>query len=166
MIILRLPSLKRHCPDRLGSPVSSLQRPAARTSELRTAIGAPAASPLAELEAPPSLRLAIFLSLDRPGVAGQEPGYLQNAAQVRLIVCQRPADSMPHRAGLTRQPAAIDRANHVELVVAVRDQERLGQQHPQHGPREILHDRAAVHRDLTLAGFDPNAGYRLLSPPR
>ena len=81
--------------------------------------------PLAELEAPPRLRLAVFLPLNRAAVAGQEAGDLQDAAQLRLIVRQRAADTMAHRARLTGQPAAIDGADHVELVIAVRDQERL-----------------------------------------
>ena len=106
----------------------------------------------------------VFLALDRAGVSGQEPGNLQNAAQIRLVVGQRAADAVPHGAGLARQSAAIDRAGHVELVIAVGDQERLRQQHTQHRTGEILHHRTAIHGDLALAGLDPDPRHRLLAP--
>ena len=53
---------------------------------------------------------------------------------------------------------------HVELVVAVGDQEGLRDQHAQHGPGEILADALAVDVDLALAGLDPYARHRVLAP--
>src|SRR5277367_4912864 len=119
---------------------------------------------LAELEASSRLGLAVLLALDHARVAGQEAGDLQNAAQIRLVVGERARDAVTHSAGLAGQSAAGDSAVDIELIVAIRHQERLGQQHAKHRAGEVLDDFPVVDGDLALAGPDPDAGDRVLAP--
>src|SRR3546814_1159457 len=81
-------------------------------------------SALRELEAPARLGPTVLLALDHARVAGQEAALLQDRTKVRLEQGQRPADAVAHRAGLPREAAAADRADHVELAVAAGRLER------------------------------------------
>ena len=74
-------------------------------------------------------------------------------AQLRLEIGQRLGKPVAHGAGLAREAAALDRDDDVELAGAVRDMQRLLQDHAQHGPREILLDRLLVDRDLAGPGL-------------
>src|SRR6202034_1037610 len=103
---------------------------------------------LAELEASSGFHLAVLLALHHARVTREEASDLEDAAQVGLVVGQRTRYPVPHRAGLTGQAPARDSAEYVELVVAVGDQERLGDQHAQHGASKILYDLPVVHGDL------------------
>src|SRR6185312_2924134 len=116
----------------------------------------PAGSAFRELEAASCLGLAVFLALDDAAVAGQEALRLQGGTKPRLVIEQRLADAVAHRARLAREPAAGDGAVHVELAEAIDDDEGLVEQHAQHGAREINRAVAAVHRDLAGAGRDPD----------
>src|SRR5581483_9834279 len=79
---------------------------------------------------------------------------------------KRLRDAVPHRAGLAREPAAADGADHVVLVAPIGDAEGLVDHHAQHRPREVDGDVAAVDRDLAGAGLDPDAGDRVLALAR
>src|SRR6266852_3117209 len=67
-------------------------------------------SAFGELEAASRLRLAVFLALDDTAVARQVAARLEYRAQARLVIGQRLADAVAHRAGLARKPAANHRA--------------------------------------------------------
>src|ERR1044071_5322371 len=125
--------------------------------------GCEAGSALRVLERAPRLRLAVLLALDHAAVRGGDPAALERAAQVRLEVGERLGDAVAHRAGLTRKPAARDRAGHVVLAGAVGGDDRLLDQHAQHRTGEIGLDHARVDDDLARAGLDPDARHRVLA---
>src|SRR3546814_2717681 len=83
-------------------------------------------SALGELEAPARLGAAVLLALHHAGIAGQEAAALQHRAQARLVERQRLGDAVAHRARLTGEAAALHRADDVELIAAVGDQEQIG----------------------------------------
>src|SRR5258708_34644422 len=84
-----------------------LARTRRRAATRRRVERARAALALRELEAAPRLRLAVFLALDDATVARQEAAGLEHRAQVRLVIGQRLADAVAHRAGLAgAAPAA------------------------------------------------------------
>src|SRR6185312_14977185 len=58
-----------------------------------------------ELEGPAGLRLAVLLALDHAAVAREEPDRFQHRTQPRLVIDQRAADAVTHRAGLARETA-------------------------------------------------------------
>ncbi len=60
---------------------------------------------------------------------------------------------MAHRARLSRKSAANDRADNIELAVAARRDQRLAQDHAQHGTREIDLLFAAIDTDAARPGF-------------
>src|SRR5271165_833537 len=122
-----------------------------------------ALSALRELEAAAGLALAVFLALDDAAVARQKALLLHQRPQRRLVIGQRLADAVPHRTGLTGQPAALDRAPNIELTEPVGSHERLVDQHAQHRPCEIDRAFAAVDVDFAVAGLDPHAGDRVLA---
>jgi hypothetical protein len=120
-------------------------------------------SALGELEAAARLALAVLLALDDAGVAGQETGGLQRGAQRRIVERQRLGDAVLDRAGLARQPAALDGRLDVELAGDIGHGEGLGDHHLQHGPGEILRHFLAVDAHLAGAGLDPDAGDGVLA---
>ncbi len=75
-------------------------------------------------------------------------------------------DAVAHRAGLARQAAARDGGDHVELVAALRDVERLLDDHLLGRAREVDLLVAAVDGDLAGAGLHPDAGDGVLAPAR
>jgi hypothetical protein len=119
--------------------------------------------PDGELEAASRLGAAVLLTLDDAAVAGQEAAGLQDPAQAGIMIGQRPADAVTDRTGLAGQPAAGDRAPHVVLAEPVGHQERLVDDHPQHGAGEIDLALAAVDDHLARTGLHPDAGDRVLA---
>src|ERR1700731_4797155 len=119
--------------------------------------------PLGVLRAAAGLVAAIFLALDDAAVAGQEAAMLQYRPQPRLVEGERLADAVPHRAGLTGQPATRHGAPHIELAEPVGYDKGLADQHAQHRAREINRAVAAVDLDLAVARPDPDAGPRILA---
>src|SRR3546814_6356730 len=105
----------------------------------------------------------LLLALHHAGIAGQEAAALQHRAQARLVERQRLGDAVAHRARLTGEAAALHRADDVELIAAVGDQERLGEDHAQHRPGEVDRLVLAVHGDLAGARLDPDAGHGVLA---
>ena len=98
-----------------------------------------------------------FLRSTTRGIAGQEAFLLQGGAQFGLVIGQRLGEAVAHRAGLAGKAAAGHRHRQVVLGEAVDDDERLAQDHAQHGPREIDVERLAVDGRLAPAGLDPDA---------
>src|ERR1700724_2074015 len=68
---------------------------------------------LRELERLACFRPTVLLALHRAGVAGEEAALLQHATQLGLEIGERLGDAVTHRAGLARQAAAGNRADHV-----------------------------------------------------
>src|SRR5260221_10909101 len=137
-----------------------------RAATRRRVERARAALALRELEAAPRLRLAVFLALDDAAVARQEAAGFEHRAQARLVIGQRLADAVAHRAGLAGEAAADHAADDVVLAEPAGDDEGLVEQHAQHRPREIDRSVAAVDGDLAVARLDPYAGDRVLALAR
>ncbi|MCY1243711.1 hypothetical protein D9M72_567370 [compost metagenome] len=70
---------------------------------------------------------------------------------------------MADGAGLTRQARTFDGADDVVLRGAVRNGQRLGDHHAQHGTSEVNFLVLAVDGDLAGARLDPNASDRVLA---
>src|SRR5882757_1450063 len=121
---------------------------------------------LGELEAAAGAGAAVLLALDDAAVARQEAALLHGAAQVRLVLGERLRDAVAHRAGLAREPAARHGGDHVELLAALRDVERLLDDHLLGRAREVDLLVAAVDGDLAGAGLHPDAGDGVLAPAR
>src|SRR5688500_9437263 len=113
--------------------------------------------PLAELEALARPLLSVLLPLLDPRVAGQEAGLLQALPQLEVERDQRPGDAQPQRAGLSRDAAAGDRRQDVELVRGLGEREGLLDLGPQRLGGEGLLDRLAVDDDAPGAGAEENA---------
>src|SRR5436853_7534309 len=96
-------------------------------------------------------------------VVVQKPYMLQGRPQTRLVEGQRLADTVPHRAGLTRQATTLNRAPHIELAEPVGHDKGLTDQHAQHGAREIDRAVAAIDLDPAIARLDPDAGGGVLA---
>src|SRR5437879_4014568 len=107
--------------------------------------GSPAGSAFGELEAASRLRLAVLLALDDTAVARQIAARLEHRAQAGLVIGQRLADAVAHRAGLAREPAADHRADDIVLADTLGDDEGLIHHHAQNRPGEI--DRALAPVD-------------------
>src|SRR5438105_7788866 len=105
----------------------------------------------------------VFLALDDAAVTGQKAAMLEDRPQPRLVEGERLADAVPHCTGLARQPAARDRAPHVELAEPVGYDKGLADQHPQYRTGEIDRAVTAVDLDLAVAWPDPHAGDRILA---
>src|SRR5690606_8999069 len=96
-------------------------------------------------------------------VAGQEATLLENRAQARFIVGQRLGYAVAYRTGLAGKAAAGDGADDVELALAVSGDNRLLNNHLQHGTCEVGHEITAVDGDLAGARLDPDAGNGVLA---
>src|SRR6185312_5104726 len=116
-----------------------------------------------ELEGPAGLRLAVLLALDHAAVAREEPDRFQHRTQPRLVIDQRAADAVTHRAGLARETAADHGAINVVLSRAVRHLEGLRDDHAQHRPREIHRRIPVVDNHLASPARQPDARDRVLA---
>src|SRR5690606_15197025 len=67
------------------------------------------------------------------------------------------------RAGLAREPAALDRGDDIVGAFAVGDEERLVNDQAQRRTREVNFLLAAVDGDLTAAWLEPYARNRVLA---
>ena len=107
--------------------------------------------------------LPYFLRSTTRGSRVRKPSFLSAGRSSGSKCGQRLGEAVADRAGLAREAAAGDRDDDVELAMAVRDVQRLLQDHAQHRPGEVLLDRALVDGDLARAGLDPDAGDRVLA---
>src|SRR6185437_13654180 len=89
------------CLQHVQSPDKKKGRPAGRPFWYANP---PAGSALGELEAASGLRLTVLLALDDAAVARQIAARFEHRAQARLVIGQRLADAVAHRAGLTGEP--------------------------------------------------------------
>src|SRR3954464_1272245 len=121
---------------------------------------------LRELEASAGFLLAVLFPLDDTRVAGEEALALQRRPQIRLVIGERLGEAVTHRPRLAGEPAAGDRDGEIVLPMALRDCERLLQDHAQHGPGKIDLDGLRVDDDLARTRPDPDAGDRVLALAR
>src|SRR5690348_5685699 len=121
---------------------------------------------LRELEAAAGLGAAVLLALDHAGVAGEEAGLLDDAAERGLVARQRLGDAVLDRAGLAREAAADDGRDHVILALAPGDSERLVDHQAERRTGEIDFLLAAVDDDLARARLEPDPRDRVLAAAR
>src|SRR3954468_15079564 len=114
--------------------------------------------PLRELEPLACSRPSVLLALDGAGVAGEESRFLQRGAEVGVELGQRAADAVPDGAGLTRQPAAADVHEDIDLAQLLDDLERLLEHHLARLAAEVLVERARIDRELARAGLHAHPG--------
>src|SRR4051812_19611812 len=118
---------------------------------------------LGELRLAPGLLEAGLLALDLAGIAGQEAGALEVAAQRRVGLAERAGDAVAQGAGLAGDTAAVQVDQHVEVLLLPGQDQRAHRQHPVRGAREVLLDGAAVADDLALTGNEADARDRGLA---
>src|SRR5699024_925863 len=111
----------------------------------------------AELEALPCSGHAVLLALLGARVAREKPFFLQPGAQLRVELAARARDAETDRAGLTGDAAAVDRAEHVELVGRFGQQQRLLDLDAQRFGREVVAELAMVDGDGARAGPQEDA---------
>src|SRR3954464_5761157 len=119
--------------------------------------------PLGELEPLACSRASVLLALDGAGVAGEESRFLQRGAEVAVEFGERAADAVPDGAGLTRQPAAADVHEDVDLAQLLDHLEGLLEHHLARLAAEVLVESARVDGELTRAGLHAHAGDRFLA---
>src|ERR1017187_6735800 len=105
----------------------------------------------------------VLLALLHPSVPGQEAGFLQARAAVRVDEDQCPGDPQPQRAGLAGDTAAGDPGDHVELVISTERDEWLTDELLMELVREVLVQRPVVDLPLPGARQDTDPGNRLLA---
>ena len=93
----------------------------------------------------------------------RKPSFLSAGRRSGSNRGQRLGDAVADRAGLAREAAAHHGDSQVVLGGAVDQDQRLTQDHAQHGPGEIDVERLAVDGRDALAGLDPDAGDRVLA---
>src|SRR4051812_48015131 len=109
--------------------------------------------PPGELEPPACSPASVLLALDGAGVAGEESRFLQRRAEVAVELGQRAADAVPDGPGLTRQPAAADVHEDVDLAQLLDHLEGLLEHHLAGLAAEVLVERARVDGELARAGL-------------
>jgi hypothetical protein len=151
----RRASRSRHA-DRSSPKKKGASRRPSSSIRLRLALG--------ELEAAARAGAAVLLALDHAAVAGEEAGAFM--APRRRARTWRGAWRMPWRTA----PAWPDRpppetvATTSNWLAALRDVERLLDDHLLGRTREVDRLVAAVDRDLAGAGLHPDAGDGVLAP--
>src|SRR5690606_35328381 len=105
-----------------------------------------------------------LLALHRTGVAGEEPGLLEDRT-VRLGVdlVQRAGDAQAQRTGLAGDAAAVDAGDHVEPALDVEQAERVVDELLVQLVREVFLQRPAVDGPLAAARHEPDPGDGLLA---
>src|SRR4051794_33245516 len=119
--------------------------------------------PLGELEPLACSRPSVLLALDGAGIAGEESRFLECRAEVDVELGERAADAVPDGAGLTRQPAAADVHEDVDLAELLDHLEGLLEHHLARLAPEVLVERARIDRELARAGLHAHAGDRFLA---
>ena len=105
---------------------------------------------------------AVLFAFLHTGIAGQQAGFLQGSAKLRIRFAQRAADAMTDCSGLTGQAAAFH-VNHHVVIANVGQVHGLTNGHLQGFKTEIIVDIALVDHDLSIAGHQTNAGNSLLA---
>src|SRR5690242_19467910 len=76
---------------------------------------------LRELEATAGAGLAVLLTLDLAGVAGEEAGIAEGLLQRRVVVAKGAGDAEADGLGLAHESAAVDLCDHLELALGIGD---------------------------------------------
>ena len=113
----------------------------------------PAPLSVAELVPRRALRRPTFLALDFARIARHESGGPQGLAQSFVVLEQRARDAVSDRARLAGDAAALDQHVDVEARRHLHELERLSHDHDAGLAAEEFVERAAVYRDLALAGL-------------
>ena len=115
---------------------------------------------LAELRRSARGLQAVLLALLHAGIAGQEPGLLQQGAVLGVHQQQSAADAVAQGAGLAGHAAALDGGNDVHLAQGIGGVQGLTDDHLQGLQAEVLVDIAAVDGDAAGAvGEQVHAGH-------
>src|SRR6185436_20920553 len=154
----KIPRLETKAPAQTGafSFAPNAQHRPAQSSCAERRVGRSGLA-LRELEAAASLWPSVLLAFDRARIAGEETTLLENGAQCRLVSNQCLGDAVPQCTGLTGQATAIDLADDVVLAIAAGGDQRLTQDHAQHGARKVDVLFLVVDADAARTGLEPNA---------
>src|SRR5262249_22331255 len=76
-------------------------------------------SALRELEPATRTGLAVLLTLNLAGVAGEEAGIAEGILERGVVAAERPGEPEANRAGLTHEPAAVHAGDDRELALGV-----------------------------------------------
>lgn len=101
----------------------------------------------------------IFLALLDASIARQKPGPFQDGLVLRILLNQRPGNSVPNGLGLTIKPSACHADNSIEYR---RSAHRSESSHCLHGHglhRKIDLDRLAIDNNLTRSSNEMNTSY-------
>src|SRR5688572_12302975 len=140
---------------------SVLARP--RTPSVPNCTADSPGSALGELLRLAGLDEAVLLALLLPRVAGEEAGLLQDDPLLGVELSERAGDRHAQRAGLAGHAAAVDRRLDVVRLGNLGNAQRLGDDHPLGGGREVDVERTPVDRDVTGALAQAGAGDGLLA---
>src|SRR4051812_40638228 len=99
---------------------------------------------LGELEPGAGAFLSVLLALLHARIARKETGLLEPLAQLGVVDLKRARDAVADRSGLPARTAAVHRHDDVELVVRLRQRQRLLDDHLQHFVGEVVIEAAPV----------------------
>src|ERR1019366_4391647 len=150
-----------HRPYRIAGPMALT--PGHSVFYALVTAASPLTSALGVLRRLTCLLQPVLLALLHPSVPGQEAGFLQARAAVRVDEDQCPGDPQPQRAGLAGDTAAGDPGDHVELVISTERDEWLTDELLMELVREVLVQRPVVDLPLPGARQDTDPGNRLLA---
>src|SRR5688572_8791926 len=106
---------------------------------------------------------ADLLALDLARVARHEAGLAQRGLQRLVVLDQRAGEPEADRAGLAGDATALDRDVDVELLLELRELERLAHDHARRLAAEERVERLAVDDDRALARLEEDARGRRLA---
>ena len=118
---------------------------------------------LGELGSPAGSLEAVLLPLLHSGVAGEEPGLLEDGAHLVAVLEESPGNAVADGAGLAGNAAAGDGADDVEPAQGVGEIQGLADQKLQGLQAEVIIDVPVVNGDLAGAGVKTDTGDAALS---
>src|SRR5580698_1357607 len=121
---------------------------------------------LAELEAATSALLSVLLAFLHARIAREETVGAQRRTQLRIQHCKRARKPHAHRSSLSARAAALYHGAHFELILHLRERQRLRRRLVPRHVVEIFFHRASVHGELRGAGLDVDTRDRLTPTAR
>src|SRR3712207_3094115 len=121
---------------------------------------------LGELRTLAGLLEAVLLSLDGPGVPGEQPRRLQLTSSLLRLLGERPRYAVPQGVGLARGAATLDLGHDVVAIRSPQELQRRTHGRPVGRAGEVLLVVAAVHSDLAVPREQPDARHSGLAPAR
>src|SRR6267143_1226414 len=112
----------------------------------------------------PSPLQSVLLPLLHPRVAGQQAGFLQRRAEVRVEPKEGAGDAMRDRAGLSARSTADDLDGDVELALRAGDTKWRQRRHLEDAAAQVREGVLLVHRDTALARGQADPRDRVLAP--